>query len=43
VKQAAVADRIVLSKTDLIDTPERRAALDALRARGCRRSIRQRR
>jgi len=33
VKQAAVADRIVLSKTDLIDTPERRAALDALRAR----------
>src|SRR4051812_17235810 len=33
VKQAAVADRIVLSKTDLIDTPERRGALDALRAR----------
>jgi len=33
VKQAAVADRIVLSKTDLLDTPQRRAALDALRAR----------
>lgn len=33
VKQAAVADRIVLTKTDLIDTPERRAELDALVAR----------
>jgi G3E family GTPase len=33
VKQAAVADRIVLTKTDLIDTPERRAARDALLAR----------
>jgi len=33
VKQAAVADRIVLTKTDLIDTPERRDALAALRAR----------
>jgi len=33
VKQAAVADRLALSKTDLVDTPERRAAADALRAR----------
>ena len=33
VKQAAVADRIVLTKTDLIDTPERRSALAALRER----------
>ena len=33
VKQAAVADRIVLSKTDLIDTPERRAACERLKAR----------
>jgi G3E family GTPase len=33
VKQAAVADRIVLTKTDLVDTPERRGALDALRER----------
>jgi G3E family GTPase len=33
VKQIAVADRIVLSKTDLLDTPERRAAHDRLRAR----------
>jgi G3E family GTPase len=33
VKQAAVADRIVLSKTDLVDTPERRVAKDALVAR----------
>ncbi|MBV8837399.1 MAG: GTP-binding protein [Alphaproteobacteria bacterium] len=33
VKQVAVADRIVLAKTDLVDTPERRAALAALRAR----------
>ena len=33
VKQAAVADRIVLTKTDLVDTPERRDALAALRAR----------
>jgi G3E family GTPase len=33
VKQAAVADRIVLTKTDLVDTPERGAALARLRAR----------
>ena len=33
VKQAAVADRIVLTKTDLLDTPERRAAAALLRAR----------
>ena len=33
VKQVAVADRIVLSKTDLIDTPQRRAECDALKAR----------
>jgi G3E family GTPase len=33
VKQAAVADRIVLSKTDLIDTPARREAKDRLLAR----------
>ncbi len=33
VKQAAVADRIVLTKTDLIDTPQRREALAALRTR----------
>jgi G3E family GTPase len=33
VKQAAVADRIVLAKTDLIDTPERREAMAALRTR----------
>jgi G3E family GTPase len=33
VKQAAVADRIVLTKTDLLDTPERRAAADVLRTR----------
>lgn len=36
VKQAAVADRLVLSKTDLVDTPEARTAmqrlLDRLRA-----------
>ena len=32
-KQAAVADRIVLTKTDLVDTPQRRDALAALRAR----------
>ena len=30
VKQAAVADRIVLTKTDLLDTPERIAGRDAL-------------
>ena len=30
VKQAAVADRIVLTKTELLDTPERIAARDAL-------------
>jgi G3E family GTPase len=33
VKQAAVADRIVLTKTDLIDTPARRRAHDHLIAR----------
>jgi len=33
VKQAAVADRLVLTKTDLIDTPERAAVKDALIAR----------
>ena len=33
VKQAAVADRIVLTKTDLVDTPERRAAAESLRTR----------
>jgi G3E family GTPase len=33
VKQAAVADRLVLTKTDLIKTEDERAALDCLRAR----------
>ena len=33
VKQVAVADRIVLAKTDLIDTPARREAFAALRTR----------
>jgi G3E family GTPase len=33
VKQVAVTDRLVLSKTDLIDTPERRAAKDRLVSR----------
>ena len=33
VKQVAVADRIVLSKTDLLDTPESRRGKDALLAR----------
>lgn len=33
VKQAAVADRLVLTKTDLLDTPERKATKDALIAR----------
>jgi G3E family GTPase len=33
VKQAAVADRIVLTKTDLIDAPERESAKDDLLAR----------
>jgi G3E family GTPase len=33
VKQAAVADRIVLTKTDLIDTPEQAEALARLRSR----------
>ena len=33
VKQVAVADRIVLAKQDLVDTPERRAARDRLVAR----------
>jgi G3E family GTPase len=33
VKQAAVADRIVLSKTDLVDTPERQQARERLAVR----------
>jgi G3E family GTPase len=33
VKQAAMADRLVLAKSDLLDTAERRAAGDRLRAR----------
>jgi G3E family GTPase len=33
VKQAAVADRLVLTKTDLVDTTERRAGAERLRAR----------
>jgi G3E family GTPase len=33
VKQVAVADRIVLTKTDLIDTPERRREAERLQAR----------
>jgi G3E family GTPase len=33
LKQVAVADRIVLSKSDLVDTPERQAARDRLLAR----------
>jgi G3E family GTPase len=33
VKQAAVADRLVLTKSDLVDTPERGAAKDILIAR----------
>src|SRR5947209_8729961 len=33
VKQVAVADRIVLTKTDLVDTPQRRDAAALLRAR----------
>lgn len=33
VKQVAVADRLVLTKTDLLDTEERRAAAERLRAR----------
>jgi len=33
VKQVALADRIVLGKTDLLDTPERRAQAEALTAR----------
>ena len=33
VKQAAVADRLVLTKSDLCDTPERQARLSALRVR----------
>jgi G3E family GTPase len=33
VKQAAVADRLVLTKTDLLDSPQRRAAADRLRVR----------
>jgi G3E family GTPase len=33
LKQVAVADRIVLTKSDLADTPERREAKDALLAR----------
>jgi G3E family GTPase len=33
VKQAAVADRLVLTKIDLVDTPARKTATDRLRAR----------
>src|SRR5690606_1229592 len=33
VKQAAVADRLVLTKSDLVDTPERTAARERLLAR----------
>ncbi|GLK82389.1 CobW family GTP-binding protein [Ancylobacter defluvii] len=33
VKQAAIADRIVLAKTDLLDTPERQAGFASLNAR----------
>jgi G3E family GTPase len=33
VRQAAIADRIVLTKTDLVDSPEREAGLARLRAR----------
>ena len=33
IKQIAVADRIVLTKADLVDTPARRAALDMLMIR----------
>ncbi|PTW63519.1 G3E family GTPase [Breoghania corrubedonensis] len=33
VKQVAVADRLVLTKSDLVDSDEARAALDALHAR----------
>jgi len=33
VKQVAVADRLVLTKTDLLDSEERRAAAERLRAR----------
>ncbi len=33
VKQAAVADRLVLTKSDLCDTPERQASLATLRTR----------
>ncbi|HXF88734.1 MAG TPA: GTP-binding protein [Xanthobacteraceae bacterium] len=33
VKQAAVADRIVLTKTDLLDSPDRRTAAERLSAR----------
>jgi G3E family GTPase len=33
LRQAAVADRLVITKSDLAGTPARRAALDALRAR----------
>src|SRR5262249_4171075 len=33
LKQVAVADRIVLTKSDLADTPERRRAVDALLVR----------
>jgi G3E family GTPase len=33
MKQVAAADRLALAKSDLIDTPERRAAADELRAR----------
>ena len=42
VKQVAVADRIVLTKTDLLDAPERRGR-DAALSRACTPSIRPRR
>ncbi len=35
VKQVAMADRVVLTKTDLIDTPERRSSHEGLLARLC--------
>ena len=43
VKQAAVADRIVLTKTDLLDTPEWRAAQGSPDRAAATRSIRRRR
>ncbi len=43
VKQVAVADRIVLTKTDLLDAPERRRDQGAICSRACTRSTRPRR